>query len=126
MTPESLAIVRIASQDQVRPAAFVFPRVGGFAWVEPSYRAPEPVTQPAVHILLGEVHDQDDGFDVLRGGSVVATVRPWSTAQDDADGSCGRALADFTDLLVADGVSLQSERVVVETLLAAATAMAAE
>lgn len=110
MKPDRLAIVRVPEADQVRPAAFVFPDAAGVTWVEPSYRDPVPATAPAVHRVEGQAVARADGFDVVAGEQVRATVRPVETAEDDPDGSCARALADFADLLVADGVSLEEER----------------
>lgn len=117
MTPDQLAIIRVPSIDQVRPAAFVFTDPDGMTWVEPSYRDPVPATMAAVHRLVGQTVAQGDGFDLVIGDTLVATVRPVATAQDDADGSCARALADFGDLLVADGVTLDAERARVAELL---------
>ena len=110
MKPDRLAIVRIPELAQVRPAAFLFPDDTGVTWVEPSYRDPVPATMPAVHRLDGQLSAQGDGFDVLDGDQVLATVRPVETAEDDEDGSCARALADFTDQLVAAGVTVEEER----------------
>ena len=120
MKPEQLAIVRIPAVDQVRPAAFVFVDDAGVTWVEPSYLDPAGSTAPAVRRILGVAREAGDGFDVLTDGMVLATVRPMTDRdQDDADGSCGRALAQFTDQLVASGVSIEDERAAIEANLAA-------
>lgn len=119
MKPEQLAIVRIPAVDQVRPAAFVFVDPAGVTWVEPSYLDPAASTAPAVRRILGAAREEGEGFDMVVDGMVLATFRPMTDrAQDDSDGSCGRALAQFTDQLVAVGVSIEDERAAIEANLA--------
>lgn len=116
--PDRLAIVRLPllAPPQVRPAAFVFADDQGVTWVEPSYRDPEPGTAPAVHRVDGRLRARGLGVDVLAEGAVVAQVDPVG-AVDDPEGSCARALADFSDLLVEAGIDLDTERAAVAAQL---------
>lgn len=118
MTPDRLAIVQLTDPPQLRPAAFVFADATGVTWVEPSYRDPQPNTAPAVHRVDGEQRTRGEGVDVLAGDQVVAHIAPLGTL-DDPDGSCARALADFTDLLLEAGTDLDAERAVVAAQLQA-------
>lgn len=114
--PDHDAIVRIPSQRQVRPAAFVFATDDGFAWVEPSYHDPVANTAPAFHRLQGTIEQDGDSFALVGAdGRKLATVRPmYAPGADDPEGSCTAALLAFSDELVAAGVSQAEERLRVE------------
>lgn len=116
MTPDRLAIVRLPALAQTRPAAFVFADARGLTWVEPSYRDPEPNTAPAVHRVDGTLRARGLGADVVQGDQVLAQVDPVG-AVDDPEGSCARALADFTDALLDAGTDLDTERAAVAVQL---------
>lgn len=94
-----------------RPAAFVFLDPAGATWIEPSYRDPNPSTMPAAHRVAGTVANGGGVVTVTDDTGLRATFSPWSTpGADDPAGSCKQALADFTDLLVLDGVTLDEEQ----------------
>lgn len=106
-----LQIVQLTRPPGRRPAAFVFLDPDGATWIEPSYRDPYPNTMPAAHRVAGSVAQADGVVTVTDDAGVRATFSPWTTpGADDPGGTCKRALADFTDLLVLDGVTLDEEQ----------------
>lgn len=120
MNPRRNAIIELHQADGIfrRPAAFVFPmndgdgNLRGFGWVEPCYIDPAGATMRADHYLIGEVSvmAKGNGFTVSDPDQrITATVLPWVDATDDPGGSCGRALADFDDYLVAKGITIDQE-----------------
>lgn len=110
-----LQIVELTRPPARRPAAFVFLEPGGAVWVEPSYRDPHPNTMPAAHHVEGVVAKGDGVVTVTDDTGLRATFTPWTTpGADDPGGTCKRALADFTDLLVLDGVTLDEEQASIE------------
>lgn len=120
MTPLQLAIVRLPTHDQVRPAAFVFPDDQGVTWLEPGYLDPFPSSRPGDHRLDGELVANPPGFDLVVADQVVAEFRPLGTpGADDSEGTCTAALLDFTDALVVTGRTLEQERALVAAALSA-------
>ncbi|MEN3371690.1 hypothetical protein [Dechloromonas sp. ZS-1] len=45
-----------------RPAAFLFDKPGGFAWLEPSYADEYPPSSPAWHEIEAELKAEGEGF----------------------------------------------------------------
>ncbi len=104
------AIVRLPAIDQVRPAAHVFRLEGGAAWVEPAYLDPNGATMATFHRIDGQVHALANGFTVTAPDGLVATFAPATAANDDPEGTCRLALADYTDLLVEQDLTQEGER----------------
>ncbi len=65
----------------MRPAAFVYPAPGGFAWVEPSYADPYGAGSPALHVRYGTIEPRHRGF-VCRGGGKLIAVEPYIDDDD--------------------------------------------
>lgn len=110
-------IVRIPALDQVRPAAHVFRTPAGITWVEPGYLDPYGATARAVHGADGEVDDQASQVTVTLADGSQVLVLPATPENDDGEGSCMAALADYGDLVVELDWSQAEERARVQAQL---------
>lgn len=102
-----------------RPAVMVWRTPDGFAWLEPSYYDPEPLSAPAFHRITGTVEEAQGGLYLRSPEWTMAAALPASSNEDPA---LAAAINFALDRIAAAGSTLEAERTKLSADLAAALA----
>jgi hypothetical protein len=102
-----------------RPAIMVWRTPDGFAWLEPSYYDPAPISAPAFHRITGTVEEAHGGLYLRSAEWTMAAALP---AASNEDPELAAAITFALDRIAAAGSTLESERATLSAELADALA----